>query len=42
MAVALKQEFDLPCFYAGLGEQPEDLQEFSPEFYAQALFDTKE
>ena len=42
MAVALKQEFNLPCFYAGLGEQPEDLQEFNADFYAQALFDNKE
>lgn len=42
MAVALKQEFDLPCFYAGLGEKATDLQEFNPEFYAQALFDNVE
>ncbi len=38
MVVALHQEFDLPTFFVGLGEQPEDLQPFSPEFYAAALF----
>ena len=38
MAVALHREFELPTFYVGLGEQPGDLQEFSPEFYADALF----
>ncbi len=42
MAVALNQEFNLPTFFAGLGEQPEDLQEFNPEFYANALFAEKE
>ena len=38
MVVALHQEFELPTFFIGLGEQPEDLQPFSPEFYADALF----
>ena len=38
MAVALHREFDLPIFYIGLGESPEDLQEFDPEYYADALF----
>lgn len=38
MAVALHEEFDLPTFFAGFGEAPEDLQEFDPEFYADALF----
>ena len=38
MAVALHREFDLPIFYIGLGESPEDLQEFEPEYYADALF----
>ena len=41
-AVALHREFELPTFYVGLGEQPEDLQEFSPEFYADALFGSRE
>lgn len=38
MAVALHEEFGLPTFFAGFGERPEDLQEFDPEFYADALF----
>lgn len=42
MAVALHRDFELPTFYVGLGEQPEDLQEFSPEFYADALFGKQE
>jgi fused signal recognition particle receptor len=42
MAVALHREFDLPPFYIGLGESPEDLQEFDPEYYADALFGLEE
>jgi len=42
MAVALHREFDLPIFYIGLGESPEDLQEFEPEYYADALFGLEE
>ena len=42
MAVGLHREFDLPLFYIGLGESPEDLQEFDPEYYADALFGLEE
>jgi fused signal recognition particle receptor len=42
MAVALHEEFDLPTFYVGLGEQPGELQYFDPGFYADALFEGKE
>ena len=42
MAVALHEEFDLPTFYVGLGEQPGELQFFDPGFYADALFEEKE
>ena len=42
MAVALHEEFDLPTFYVGLGEQPGELQYFDPKFYADALFDVRE
>jgi fused signal recognition particle receptor len=42
MAVALHQEFGLPVFFVGLGESPEDLQPFNPEFYASALFDQEQ
>ena len=38
MVVALHQELDLPTFFIGLGEQPDDLQPFSPAYYADALF----
>ncbi|MBQ6352593.1 MAG: signal recognition particle-docking protein FtsY [Lentisphaeria bacterium] len=38
MAVALHQEFSLPTFFIGLGEQPGDLQPFDAEYYADALF----
>ena len=38
MAVALHEEFELPTFFAGFGEAPEDLQDFDPEYYAEALF----
>ena len=39
MAVALHQECSLPTFFVGLGEQPEDLQPFNPDFFAAALFE---
>ena len=42
MAVALHQEFELPTFYTGFGEQPEDLQPFNPEYYTDALFGGEE
>ncbi len=38
MAVALQKEFELPVFFVGFGEQPDDLQPFDPDFYAAALF----
>ena len=38
MVAALHQEFSLPTFFIGLGEQPEDLQPFDAEYYADALF----
>lgn len=38
MTCAVHQEFELPTFFVGLGEAPEDLQEFNPELYAQAVF----
>jgi len=42
MVVALHQEFELPTFFVGLGEQPDDLQPFSPDYYAAALFGEKQ
>ena len=38
MAVAFSQEYNLPTFFIGLGEQPDDLPWFDPEYYADALF----
>ena len=38
MTVAIHREFELPTFFTGFGEAPEDLQEFDPEMYAAALF----
>ena len=37
-AAAIQEEFRLPILFVGLGEAPEDLQEFSPEHYAEAIF----
>ena len=38
MAVAIKDKFDFPIYFVGMGEQPDDLQPFDPEFYTTALF----
>ena len=37
-AAAVQEEFHLPILFTGLGEAPEDLQAFSPEMYAEAIF----
>ena len=37
-AAAVQDEFHLPVLFVGLGEAPEDLQVFSPEMYAEAIF----
>lgn len=39
MIVAIKDEFKIPIYYIGLGEQPDDLQTFNPELYTNALFE---
>ena len=41
-AAAVKEEFHLPILFVGLGEAPEDLQEFSPAMYAEAIFPSPE
>jgi fused signal recognition particle receptor len=38
MVVAIHQELALPVKFIGLGEQPDDLQPFSPQQFAHALF----
>ncbi|MBE6402665.1 MAG: signal recognition particle-docking protein FtsY [Lentisphaerae bacterium] len=42
MTVAIHREFKLPTFFTGFGEAPEDLQEFDPEMYAAALFQSND
>ena len=37
-ACAAQREFALPILFVGLGEQPDDLQAFDPETYANAIF----
>ena len=37
-AAAVQEEYKLPILFVGLGESPEDLQDFSPEMYARAVF----
>lgn len=41
IAVAIQEKFSVPVFFVGLGEQPDDLQPFDPEFYADAIFSDK-
>jgi len=38
IVVAIADELDIPICYIGIGEQVEDLQEFKPELFADALF----
>ena len=42
MVVAIKDEFELPILFLGLGEQAEDLQLFDPEMFTNALFEELE
>ena len=42
MVVAIKEEFDLPVLFVGLGEQVEDLQPFNSSMFADALFEELE
>ncbi|MBR2364470.1 MAG: signal recognition particle-docking protein FtsY [Lentisphaeria bacterium] len=37
-AAAIQEEFHLPVLFAGLGEAPDDLKEFSAEDYCDAIF----
>ena len=41
MAFAIKRELGLPILFAGLGEQPEDLQPFDPDAFIEGLLSTK-
>ncbi len=37
--VAIQKELGIPVKFIGLGEQPDDLQPFNPQAFAQALFE---
>jgi len=39
IVVAIARELDLPIHYVGIGEEMEDLVEFSPEVYVDSLFE---
>ena len=41
MAFAIKRELGLPILFAGLGEQPEDLQPFDPDAFIDGILSTK-
>lgn len=41
MVVAIQNELGLPIKFIGLGEQPDDLQPFDPQQFAEALFEIK-
>ncbi len=40
MAVAIQGKHDFPVFFAGFGEQPEDLQPFDSKMFSEAIFGT--
>jgi len=39
VTIPIRQQFDLPVKYIGVGEQPEDLTIFNPDDFVDALFD---
>ena len=38
IVLAIKDQLDIPVKFVGLGEQPEDIAEFDPETFVEALF----
>jgi len=38
IVIAIKDQLDMPVKFVGLGEKPEDIAEFSPETFVEALF----
>jgi len=38
IVIAIKDQLDIPVKFVGLGEKPEDLAEFEPETFVEALF----
>ena len=39
IVIAIKDQLDIPVKFVGLGEKPEDITEFDPEKFVEALFD---
>lgn len=39
VVVAIQNELEFPVFFTGFGEQPDDMQLFDPEYYADAVFE---
>jgi len=39
IVIAIKDQLDIPVKFVGLGERPEDIAEFDPEKFVEALFD---
>lgn len=39
VVIAIKNELDIPVRYIGVGEQADDLQEFDPQMFANAIFE---
>ena len=37
--IPIRQQFDLPVKYIGVGEQPQDLAEFQSDKFVEALFE---
>jgi fused signal recognition particle receptor len=37
MALSIQKDLGLPILFAGLGEQPDDLQPFNPDMYIDGL-----
>jgi fused signal recognition particle receptor len=40
IVIAIKDQLDLPVKFVGLGEKPEDIAEFDPATFVEALFDS--
>lgn len=38
IVIAVKDQLDIPVKFVGLGEKPEDIAEFDPEEFVEALF----
>lgn len=39
VVISIKNELDIPVRYIGVGEQADDLQEFDPQMFAEAIFE---